>query len=132
MVYSKFSSAVTDFENFARSLWVGFFGLVMIFIYKHESEVGFSDALTPTIVLILITVSVYFALNYLSGGHEGIAKFFTFIVCVDIVYKTYLLFISFDNYQYFSASVGAMVFYAIVTLISLLRRKKKVENNPLV
>ncbi|WP_444996992.1 hypothetical protein [Aliikangiella sp. IMCC44359] len=123
LIYSDFSSKLSDYHYLLRSLWIGLFGAVLIIFNAYESGSGFSQPLSFEGYIIYGTITLFFFFNYLSLRSSKMQKILACLSIVSLIYNCRLAFIAFRDYEHDFISALLLIVYSAVMLIILLPQK---------
>jgi len=125
LIYSNFSSTVTDFNSVIRSLWIGLAGFVLIVIGSYDSNSGFGDRISLETFITYITIATLFSLNYLLQNHKNLKIAFSLIVLVSLLFDIWLSIFTYEKYGYHFVTAVSLVAYSFVLLAIALVQKSK-------
>ncbi len=123
LIYSDFSSKLSDYHYLLRSLWVGLFGAVLIIFNAYESGSGFSQPLSFEGYVIYATITLFFFFNYLSLRNRKMQKILLYLSIMSLIYNCRLALVAFKNYEHDFISALLLIFYSAIMLIILLMQK---------
>lgn len=115
LIYSNFSSTITNFNYMYRSVWICCAGLALIIINSSEADTGFSGTVSIEGYIILTTVAVYFVLNMFFQDSKTLSMLFSAIVFLDLLFNSGLAVMAYNDINYLFLSTISLATYSLVT-----------------